>query len=57
MNTHDRIIGIMVREIAKLQARQHICKNDKEATLIINSKMAAYKKAIELIREDELEWN
>ena len=56
MDTYDRIVGIMVREIAKLQAG-NICKNDKEAMLIINSKIAAYKKAIELIREDELEWN
>lgn len=55
-NTHDRLIGRMVREIGRLNAYLDVYKDDKEMRLILNSKREAYQRVIELIREDEYEW-
>ena len=56
MNVYDRLIGRLVREISRLNAYLDLYKDDKEMRLILNSKKEAYQKVIELIREDELEW-
>lgn len=56
MDTHDRLIGRLVREISRLNAYLDVYKDDKEMRLILNAKKEACQKVIELIREDELEW-
>ena len=56
MDVYDRLIGRMVREISRLNAYLDLY-DDKEMRLQLNAKKEAYQKVIELIREDELEWN
>ena len=52
MDVYDVIIGRLVREIAKYQAYRDEFKDDKEMKLIMDSKIDALKRAIEIIREE-----
>lgn len=52
MDVYDVIIGRLVREISRYQAYKDSFKDDKEMVLIMNSKIDALKRAIEIIREE-----
>lgn len=52
MDVCDVVIGRLVREISRYQAYKDDFKDDKVMRLIMDSKIDALKRAIEIIREE-----